>query len=104
MRRNLATGLRRSVHAAPMTQFDRLPPELRRWLAQAALPWSPRSALRLWQRALAQTGCVRAAIGRLDAAQARMLARDAAGIWGGDPAQADLARIPRQGSAPRNSV
>lgn len=35
----------------PMQEFDALPPDLRRWLAQAALPWSPASCRRIWQRA-----------------------------------------------------
>ncbi|WP_260349929.1 DUF6525 family protein, partial [Alloyangia mangrovi] len=39
-----------------MSAYDRLPPELRAWLAQAALPWSPRSALRAWRGALVRTG------------------------------------------------
>lgn len=73
---NLVSSLRRSHAATPMAAFDRLPPPLRRWLANAALPWSARSALRLWQRALAETGCERRATARLDAAEARLLARD----------------------------
>ena len=40
-----------------MAAFDRLPPPLRHWLAQeAVLPWSPRSVLKIWQRALQETG------------------------------------------------
>lgn len=80
MRANLSSNLsrRRKQRAArdPMAEFDRLPPELRRWLAQAALPWSPRSALRAWQRALAQSRAPRDALARLDALQAARLARD----------------------------
>ena len=45
MRGNLVTSLRRRRRSCPITQYDRLPPELRHWLAQAALPWSPVSAL-----------------------------------------------------------
>lgn len=82
MSANLATSLRRRRRAAPMLRFDRLPPELRLWLAQAALPWSPDSALRLWRRALAETGCPKAAQARLDAAEARLLCRDAPRVWG----------------------
>ncbi|MBK5928417.1 hypothetical protein CCR87_13925 [Rhodobaculum claviforme] len=59
-----------------MRAFDRLPPDLRAWLHGAALPWSPRSALRLWRRALADTGDPAAARARMDAAEARTLARD----------------------------
>lgn len=79
-RANLASSLsrRRKPRPArdPMAEFDRLPPELRRWLAQAALPWSPRSALRAWQRALAQSRAPQDALARLDALQAARLARD----------------------------
>lgn len=69
-------------HGNPMAAFDRLPPGLRRWLAAAALPWSAQSALRLWRRALAETGCETAARRRLDAAEARLLAREAEAVWG----------------------
>jgi hypothetical protein len=31
----------------PMRAYDRLPPDLRAWLADAARPWSPTSCLRL---------------------------------------------------------
>jgi hypothetical protein len=44
-----------------MASYDRLPRDLRLWLAEAALPWSARSVLRLWQRALKETGCAKAA-------------------------------------------
>ncbi|MGY6411467.1 MAG: DUF6525 family protein [Alkalilacustris sp.] len=75
-RGNLATALPCRRGAPPMQMYDRLPPELRAWLREAALPWSPRSALRLWRRALAETGDPGAARARLDAAEARQLARD----------------------------
>ncbi|SIR14356.1 hypothetical protein SAMN05421641_12714 [Paracoccus thiocyanatus] len=76
-RRNLATRLRCRRSAQPMARYDRLPPDLRRWLAQAALPWSAAPALRLWRRALRETGGdALAARARMDAAEARTLARD----------------------------
>jgi hypothetical protein len=55
-----------------MAAFDRLPPPLRQWLAQAVLPWSPDSALRVWDRA----GDVQTALARLERAQAATLRRD----------------------------
>jgi hypothetical protein len=78
MRRNLRSGFPGRVRAArPLDAYDRLPAPLRRWLAQAALPWSVRSADRLWRRALAQCGGDEArALERLDAAEARQLARE----------------------------
>ncbi|RQP05640.1 MAG: hypothetical protein D1H97_11315 [Paracoccus sp. BP8] len=82
MRGNLATSLHRRRRPSPIAQYDRLPPELRRWLAQAALPWSPVSALRLWQKLMAETaGNAEAVCRRLDLIEARMLMRDAPRIW-----------------------
>ncbi|QYZ70568.1 DUF6525 family protein [Neotabrizicola shimadae] len=87
MRRNLRTGLKGRPRPDAMRSFDGLPLDLRRWLAGAALPWSPQSALRIWQRALAESGSVEAAIARLEGTEAAMLRRDAAGTWGrGHPA------------------
>ncbi|GIT92582.1 hypothetical protein JANAI62_31810 [Jannaschia pagri] len=34
-----------------MAAYDRLPPVLRRWLAEAKLPWSPETAKRAWRKA-----------------------------------------------------
>ncbi len=79
---NLTTSLRRRRTVAPMQAFDRAPPELRAWLREAALPWSTQSALRLWRRALADGADPRAARARLDAAEARLLGRDVARVWG----------------------
>ncbi|WP_076533147.1 DUF6525 family protein [Gemmobacter megaterium] len=81
MRRNLSTRLPRRK-AAPMSAFDRLPSGLRNWLHQAVLPWSAASALRAWQRALRDCGCETTARARLSAMEARLIARDAARIWG----------------------
>lgn len=83
MARNLVTSLRRKVRTRPMDRYDRLPPELRQWLAAAALPWSPHSALKLWTRLCRECGGDTEAIRRrLERAEARMLAKDAAKIWG----------------------
>lgn len=82
MRRNLSTSLRRRARSDAMGRYDRLPAELRLWLAGAALPWSAASALRLWQRALNEAPDLAAARRRLEAAEARLLARDAARVWG----------------------
>ncbi len=74
MGRNLGqTKLRkRRRREDPMREFDRLPPVLREWLANAALPWRPRSVLRAYNTALARTGDRRQALdelGRLETAQ-----------------------------------
>lgn len=72
-----ATQLRAKTRALdPMRVYDGLPPELRDWVAHAALPWSPQSCLRLWQRALHEEGCVERARARLDRAEVACLARD----------------------------
>jgi hypothetical protein len=60
----------------PMRAYDRLPPDLRAWLADAARPWSPTSCLRLWSKALSEEGCPKRALDRLNRAEAAMLARD----------------------------
>jgi hypothetical protein len=49
----------------PMAAHDRLPAPLRQWLIHAALPWSAESALRIWSKAMRETGCVNAARDRL---------------------------------------
>ncbi len=83
MRRNLSTGLKCRNRPRPMERYDRLPPELRAWLAGAALPWSPGSALRLWTRFSRECAGDAAAIRRrFDRAEAGMLARDRARVWG----------------------
>lgn len=83
--RNRRTHLRAKTRSRdPMQDYDRLPPELRAWLARAALPWRPGSVQKLFARALAQTGDRARALARLDAAERRLVARDAAAIWGPD--------------------
>ncbi|MTH78500.1 hypothetical protein GL286_12240 [Paracoccus aestuariivivens] len=82
---NLASSLRKRRNAAPMDSFDRLPKELRQWLAQAALPWSPRSVRRIWHEATRCGGAGFAdALARLAAAERRALRRDSRDIWGQD--------------------
>lgn len=78
MRRNLGeTRLRtRKRTEDPMRAFDRLPPDLRTWLANAALPWRPRSVQRAYDRALARTGDPDRALAELDQMQHSKLARD----------------------------
>jgi len=67
LNRNLATALRaRRREACPMRAFDRLPRELRLWLHEAALPWSPRSAARAWARARAAGDDPAPALSRLE--------------------------------------
>lgn len=89
MARNLRSPAARRRSGNGLMEFDHLPGPLRRWLAQAALPWSARSVRAVWARALrAAGGCEAAALARLDRIEARALAREAAAVWGmGHPAQ-----------------
>ncbi|WP_170406198.1 DUF6525 family protein [Ruegeria arenilitoris] len=79
MGRNLGqTNLRkRRRREDPMREFDRLPPVLRAWVAQAALPWRPRSVLRAYNNALARTGDQRHALDELRRLESLQLAKDA---------------------------
>ena len=60
----------------PMREFDRLPPMLRTWLSNAALPWRPRSVQRAYDRALARTGNGDLALSELERLQSERLAKD----------------------------
>ncbi|WP_296639849.1 DUF6525 family protein [Roseinatronobacter sp.] len=81
--RNRRTNLRAKIRTRdPMQDFDCLPPELRNWLAGAALPWRPGSVQKVFARALARTGDTGRALAQLDAAERKLVARDAAAIWG----------------------
>ena len=91
MNRNLTSPRARWRKTNPMAAHDRLPPDLRAWAAGAALPWSAASLLRIWQRALRDTGCPEQAITRLSRAEAKTLARDAAVVWGPAYPNGDLA-------------
>jgi hypothetical protein len=73
---NLSSSRVRWRDGSPMAAFDRLPPELRRWLHDAALPWSPRSAARIYARARAEGADPQAALARLTAAERATLARE----------------------------
>lgn len=94
-----ATTLRLRRRKDPMRDFDRLPSELRAWLRQAALPWSPVSAHRVFARVLAITGDRQQALAELDRRASRKVARDAAVVWGASHPQAM-----RRGCAPGATV
>lgn len=73
MPRNLRTTLPRR-RARSMNHFDALPPDLRAWLRDAALPFSTTAALRIWTRHGPNPAQARAA---LDRAQSRAIQKDA---------------------------
>lgn len=80
-----ATTLRRRKQGGDkMREFDQLPVELRAWLADAILPWRPRSAQRSFAKALARTKDPYEALKELDRLQARLVAKDARKVWGPD--------------------
>jgi hypothetical protein len=60
----------------PMDAHDRLPAPLRQWLIHAVLPWSAESALRIWDKAMRETGCVKAARDRLTHIERKTLERE----------------------------
>ncbi len=66
-----------------MQAYDALPPQLRQWLANACLPWSPDSAFRIW-RGAGGGADPSAALGRLEEVEQAMLRRDAK-IWDAHP-------------------
>lgn len=68
----------------PMRDFDRLPPELRAWLAAAVLPWRPRSVRQAYDRAVARTRNRARALEELDRLQDRLVAKDVREVWGHD--------------------
>ncbi len=78
MTRNLgASTLRRKRRSGdPMRAYDALPAPLRHWLSQAALPWSPASARRVWNHARAKGLATEDALHVMSKAEARTLARD----------------------------
>ena len=84
--RNLGqTTLKRARRrGASMRDFDRLPGRLCAWLADAILPWNPRTARRAYLRAYARTRDEGRAIAALERLQGRLVARDAARVWGPD--------------------
>ena len=83
MPKNLNSSLRlKKKHLDPMKCYDELPCELRQWLASALLPWSPRSALKVYEKALRTIGSSEGALAELDKKQIRLLEKDCAIIWG----------------------
>ena len=78
MSRNLGqSSLRRKRRSGdPMSAFDGLPAPLRQWLSEAALPWSPASARRIWSKFRAKGLTPEETLLSLSQIEARTLARD----------------------------
>ena len=72
-----ATTLKKQRRAAdPMMTYDLLPEPLRSWLAEAALPWSPKSCKRIWDTARANGLSMDDTIVVLSEAQRKTLFQD----------------------------
>ena len=72
-----STALKRRRRATdPMMTYDTLPQPLRRWLAEAALPWSPKSCKRIWEKARRNGLSVEDAIVVLTEAERKTLSLD----------------------------
>ncbi|MEM7671619.1 MAG: DUF6525 family protein [Pseudomonadota bacterium] len=67
-----------------MREFDRLPTELRMWLASASLPWRPRSVQRTYARAFARTRNTEDALRALDQIERKLMSKDIRRVWGDD--------------------
>ena len=65
-----------------MTEFDRLPSELRQWLSSAVLPWRPKSVKQTYQKALSRVDDADLALAELSRVEQRLIAKDARKIWG----------------------
>lgn len=76
----------------PMGAYDRLPADLRHWVAEAALPWRAQSVQKAFDKALKRTGRAELALAELDRIQHKLLTKDASVVWGQDyPALAERA-------------
>jgi hypothetical protein len=81
--RNCSTSLKRRARSDTMLAYDLLPPDLRRWLAEAVLPWSAASVRRAWRKAMTSAqGDRQAARAALNSLERRRLEKDVARIWG----------------------
>jgi len=78
-----STSLKRKRrNECPILDYDRLPSELRAWIANAELPWRPKSVLKAYGRAFSKTGDRNKAMNELNNIQHRLVAKDAIVIWG----------------------
>jgi len=67
---------KRRRNVDPMAAYDALPSELRQWLMDACLPWSPASCLKVWTKARTSGATASEALKRLTQIETAMLARD----------------------------
>ena len=80
-----STSLKRKRrNECPILDYDQLPSELRAWIANAELPWRPKSVLKAYERAFLKTGNHEEALNELSRIQHQIVSKDAAIIWGKD--------------------
>lgn len=86
MRKNRgATTLKTTRRARnPMTEYDRLPPHLRAWVATAMLPWRAATVQKAYDKAIALKGDHEEALSELNRLQRALVAKDAGRVWGAD--------------------
>jgi len=79
MKNNLGrTSLKRKRrNENPLVDYDRLPRELRAWVANAELPWRPRSVLKAYEHAFIKTGDHDKAMDELSRIQHHLVSKDA---------------------------
>jgi hypothetical protein len=72
-----ATSLKKRRRTADtMAMYDALPKPLRIWLAAAALPWSPKSCKRIWDKSRQDGLDTNETLARLMRAEQKTLTRD----------------------------
>ena len=77
-----ATTLKKQRRAADsMMTYDLLPEPLRSWLAEAALPWSPKSCKRIWDKARTNGLSVNDTIVVLTEVERKNLSQDKHYVW-----------------------
>jgi transposase-like protein len=85
---------RRRRRGDPMRVYDGLPAPVRRWLAEAQMPWSPETCRRIYLRAKRRGETIEAVLERLDRAEQQTLDREQAAR--GAPSSQNCARAKLQ--------
>lgn len=72
---------RRRRNENQMAEFDKLPKELREWVAGAVLPWRAKSVKSAFLKAKKQTGSAKQAMDELEKRQKTLVAKDVCKVW-----------------------
>ena len=72
---------KRRRQSDPMSDFDKLPKTIRKWINDAVLPWGPKSVLRAYKKAFLRTGDSTLALADLDRVQKIQLSKDRSDIF-----------------------